>query len=202
MPRIVSGRAEKTDQVVVLPSSLEDASKSPPGLYRIGLLAICLSIFAFFTALVIAYLWRSNLGPYAPPIRIPRTLWISTALILASSITFEIARRMFRRGNWRVASRLVLTTASLGAGFWRRRLQRGVNYSRAAHFMCTILTAQFFYLVYRITRSALDRRHDRDGRSAVRPPQTPRADGRGVLLLALPGSSVAGAVPGAARGMN
>ncbi|HEV8147711.1 MAG TPA: cytochrome c oxidase subunit 3 [Bryobacteraceae bacterium] len=146
MSRIVSGRAEKTDQVVVLPSSLEDPSKAPPGLYRIGLLAICLSIFAFFTALVIAYIWRSNLGPYAAPIQIPRTLWISTALILSSSVTFEIARRMFRSGDWRAASNLLRATASLGAGFlaaqitaWRQLISSGAFNAHNPH-------STFFYL--------------------------------------------------------
>ena len=40
MSRLLSDRAEKTDQVVVLPVSLEDPSKSPPGLYRVGLVSI------------------------------------------------------------------------------------------------------------------------------------------------------------------
>ncbi|MGD1098608.1 MAG: hypothetical protein ABSB35_42355, partial [Bryobacteraceae bacterium] len=64
MANILSDRAGKTDQVVVLPVSLEDPSKSPPGLYRIGLIATCVSIFAFFTALVLAYYWRSHHPPY------------------------------------------------------------------------------------------------------------------------------------------
>ena len=53
MARLVSDRAEKTDRFVVLPSSLEDPNKAPPGTYRIVLLSSCGSILAFFTALVI-----------------------------------------------------------------------------------------------------------------------------------------------------
>src|ERR1051326_2795120 len=96
---LLSDRAGKTSRVVVLPSSLEDPSKSPPGTYRIGLLAACGSIFAFFTALVIAYYWRSHTPPYWEPVPLPKTLWISTAIILVSSVTFESARRTFRRGD-------------------------------------------------------------------------------------------------------
>src|SRR5258706_9076785 len=146
MSRIVSGRAENTDQVVVLPSSLEDPSKAPPGLYRVGLLAICASILAFFTAMVIAYLWRSHMPPYWTPIQLPKMLWVSTALILASSGTFEIGRRMFRRGEWRIASHLLLATASLGAGFlaaqvtaWRHLIASGVFHAQNPH-------STFFYL--------------------------------------------------------
>jgi len=146
MSRILSDRAEKTDQVVVLPVSLEDPSKAPPGLYRVGLIATCLSILAFFTALVLAYYWRSKRPPFWDPIPLPKTLWVSTALILASSMTFEAARRLFRRGKWRVASRLLLATASLGAGFlasqltaWRELVRHGAYLAQNPH-------SSFFYL--------------------------------------------------------
>ncbi len=146
MSRILSDRAEKTDQVVVLPVSLEDPSKAPPGLYRVGLIATCLSILAFFTALVLAYYWRSKRPPFWDPIPLPKTLWVSTALILASSMTFEAARRLFRRGKWRVASQLLLATASLGAGFlasqltaWRELVRHGAYLAQNPH-------SSFFYL--------------------------------------------------------
>jgi cytochrome c oxidase subunit 3 len=146
MARILSDRAEKTDQVVVLPASLEDPSKSPPGLYRVGLTATCVSIFAFFTALVLAYFWRARTPPFWDPIPLPKTLWLSTALILASSATFEAARRVFRRGRWRLASHLLLITASLGAGFlasqlsaWRELINEGAYLMQNPH-------SSFFYL--------------------------------------------------------
>src|SRR3954453_17350572 len=122
MSRIVSDRADKTDQEVGLPSSLEDASKSPPGLYRIGVGAACGSILAFFTALVIAYMWRAQRPPYWDPIRLPGVLGLSPALILASSATFEYARRVFRKGRWRTATHLLIATACLGAAFLATQL--------------------------------------------------------------------------------
>jgi hypothetical protein len=57
---LLSDRAGKTSSVVLLPASLEDPSKSPPGMYRLGLLIACGSILAFFTALVVAFYWRSR----------------------------------------------------------------------------------------------------------------------------------------------
>jgi cytochrome c oxidase subunit 3 len=146
MPRILSDRAQRTDQVVVLPASLEDPSKSPPGLYRVGVAATCASIFALFTALVIAYYWRSRTPPFWEPIELPTTLWLSTGLILASSLTFEGARRVFRHGRWRLASNLLLVTASLGAAFvasqltaWRQLVRHGVYMAQNPH-------SSFFYL--------------------------------------------------------
>jgi cytochrome c oxidase subunit III len=146
MSRILSDRAQKTDQVVVLPSSLEDPSIPVPGLYRVGLIAICISITVFFFSLVLAYYWRSSHPPFWEPIRLPETLWISTALILASSVTFEAGRRFFRKGSWRVASRFFIATACLGAGFlsaqitaWRELVAQGAFLSQNPH-------SSFFYL--------------------------------------------------------
>ncbi len=147
MSRILSDRAQKTDQVVVLPSSLEDPNKSVPGLYRVGLAAICVSISVFFISLVLAYYWRSSHPPFWAPIHLPETLWISTAIILASSVTFEAARRVFRHGRWRLASHLFIATACLGVAFlvaqitaWRELVDQGFYLSQNPH-------SSFFYLL-------------------------------------------------------
>jgi cytochrome c oxidase subunit III len=146
MARIISDRANKTDQVVLLPSSLEDPTKAPPGAYRILIWTVCASVSAFFAALVIAYIWRSGMASYWQPFRLPRVLWLSTALILASSATLETARRVFRRGLWRVADRLLLATAALGLAFlgaqlvaWRDLLGQGAYLLDNPH-------GAFFYL--------------------------------------------------------
>ena len=146
MARLVSDRAEKTDSVVVLPSSLDDPNKAPPGTYRIVLLSTCGSILAFFTALVIAYYWRSRTPPYWDPIPLPKTLWLSTGFILASSVTFEVARRVFRRGEYRLASRFLMASGCLGAAFlasqltaWRELVKIGAYLNQNPH-------SSFFYL--------------------------------------------------------
>jgi cytochrome c oxidase subunit 3 len=146
MSRLLSDRADNTDQVVVLPSALEDPSKSPPGLYRVGLLTACISISAFFIALVIAYYWRKMTPPFWDPVPIPKTLRLSTILILISSATFETARQLFRRGRYRIASHFFLLTASLGAAFlasqltaWRSLVMHGAFLARNPH-------SSFFYL--------------------------------------------------------
>lgn len=146
MARLVSDRAEKTDSVVILPSSLEDPNKAPPGTYRVILLSACGSILAFFTALVIAYFWRSRTPPYWDPIPLPKALWTSTGLILASSITFEWARRVFRKGQYRLASRFLTASGCLGVGFlasqltaWRALVRVGAYLNQNPH-------SSFFYL--------------------------------------------------------
>src|SRR5579863_3645503 len=146
MSRLVSDRAEKTASVVVLPASLGEPGNSPPGTLRVVLLSTCGSIFAFFASLIIAYFWRSRTPPFWSPIDLPPTLWLSTALIVASSVPFERARRIYRRGDHRGASHLFVITACLGAGFlfsqvtaWRELVRAGVYLSRNPH-------SSFFYL--------------------------------------------------------
>jgi cytochrome c oxidase subunit 3 len=146
MARLLSDRAGNTDQVVVLPSALEDPSKSVPGIYRVGLLTACISISAFFIALVIAYYWRKHTPPFWDPVAIPKTLRLSTVLILLSSATFETARQLFRRGQWRIALQFLLATASLGTAFlasqltaWRSLVMHGAYLAKNPH-------SSFFYL--------------------------------------------------------
>ena len=143
---LLSDRAGKTSDVVLLPASLEDPSKSPPGLYRVGLLIACGSILAFFAALVVAFYWRASTPPFWAPIALPHTLWLSTTIILVSSVTFEAARRAFRRGSHPLAARLLILTACLGMAFlasqlaaWRVLVQRGYYLSQNPY-------SSFFYM--------------------------------------------------------
>jgi cytochrome c oxidase subunit 3 len=146
MDPIVSDRARNTDQMVVLPSALEDPNRPRPGLARLGLFSLCAAIFAFFLALVFAYIWRSRMPPFWDPIPLPGVLWLSTTIIVASSVTFEIARRLFRKGEWQVASRWLLATSVLAAAFLACQLSGWRVLVREGAFMVENPHASFFYL--------------------------------------------------------
>jgi cytochrome c oxidase subunit 3 len=129
---LLSDRAGKTAQVMVMPASLEDRTRAPAGLYRLGLLLTCGWIFTFFGALEVAFFWRANTMAFWEPIPLPMTLWVSTGIIVASSAVFEKARRLYRQGEHRMASRLLLVTACGGAAFlasqltaWHELMRRG-----------------------------------------------------------------------------
>jgi len=143
---LLSDRAGKTAEVVVLPSSTEDPSKSPPGLYRLGALLTCGAVSTFFAALVIAYYWRKASPGVWDQIPLPRSLWISTAIIVSSSVCFEIARRIYRKGRHGLAARLLLITACLGVAFlgaqiyaWRTLVARGAYLDQNPY-------SSFFYI--------------------------------------------------------
>jgi cytochrome c oxidase subunit 3 len=143
---MLSDRAEKTDQVVVLPASLDDPNTAPPGLYRVGFYATCVSIFAFFVAMVIAYIWRAQTAKYWEPIELPSVLRLSTTVIFLSSVSFEIARRYYRRGDRPVYNKLMVLTVLLTLGFlalqvsaWLDLWKQGVYLKKNPH-------SSFFYI--------------------------------------------------------
>jgi cytochrome c oxidase subunit III len=146
MSRLLSDRAAKTSDVVVLPATLEDPKRTPAGVYRVSLLAICGSIFAFFAALVIAYWWRSQTPPFWDPIPLPGALWVSTALMLASSATFETGRRVFRQGGYRRAMQWLTVTAGLGVAFLISQLTAWRALVRFGAFLAANPHSTFFYL--------------------------------------------------------
>jgi cytochrome c oxidase subunit 3 len=146
MARIVSDRASRTDQVVVLPSSLEDPTKAPPGAFRVLIWTLCASISAFFAALMIAYVWRAGTGPYWQPVVFPPVLWLSTAIIALSSVTFETARRVFRRGRPRLALRFLVATAALGLVFLAAQLDAWRELVKQGAYMMDNPHGAFFYI--------------------------------------------------------
>ena len=66
----------------------------PPEGYRIGVLLVLASVTMLFAALVSAYVVNHA---HSMPIQMPAVLWLSTIVILASSVTMEISRRALRR---------------------------------------------------------------------------------------------------------
>jgi cytochrome c oxidase subunit 3 len=109
----------------------------PPEGYRIAIWMALASITVLFLALSSAYIVnRARLQPIATP----PVLWVSTSLILASSLTVEIARRALRR---RLENRFkiwITATMILGLCFlaaqivlWRQLVARGFYVNRNQH---------------------------------------------------------------------
>ena len=115
--------------------------------YRIGMWVALASIAMMFTSLSSAYIVRSGGAKDWVPIAMPRVLFASTALILISSVTLEIARRSLRRSLHNAYAKYVLLTALLGIGFlasqliaWRQLAAQGVYVASHPH-------SSFFYLL-------------------------------------------------------
>ena len=143
---MLSDRAERTSEVVVLPASLGDPSTPPPGLYRVGFLATCGSIFAFFAGLVVCYIWRAQSANYWAPIQLPPILRLSTTVIFLSSLTFEAARRLYRRGERPAYTRLMVVTAALTLCFLALQTSAWMDLFRQGAFLSQNPHSSFFYI--------------------------------------------------------
>jgi cytochrome c oxidase subunit 3 len=115
--------------------------------YRIGMWVALASITMMFTALSSAYIVRAASSSDWQPLKMPRILLLSTALILVSSGTLEAARRKWKDTVNNTQKRWLLVTVVLGVGFlisqllaWRQLVQQGVYVASNPH-------SSFFYLL-------------------------------------------------------
>jgi cytochrome c oxidase subunit 3 len=117
-----------------------------PARYRIGVWVAMGSILMLFVALTSAYIVRSAAAPDWKPVAMPKILWLSTGLLIVSSLTFEIARRSLKQQRDQLYTRWLINTAALGVGFvvsqlfaWRQLAKQGV-------YLSTNPYSSFFYL--------------------------------------------------------
>ncbi|MCI0663677.1 MAG: cytochrome c oxidase subunit 3 [Acidobacteria bacterium] len=108
----------------------------PPEGYRIAVRLALVSITMLFLALTSAYIFNRAKNH---PIIMPQALWVSTALILISSLTMEFARRNLRRSESRFRI-WIMATVLLGVGFlisqlvaWRQLVAEGFYINRNFH---------------------------------------------------------------------
>jgi len=104
------------------------------------------SILMLFVALTSAYIVRSASSNDWRPVAMPKVLWLSTALIIISSITMEFSRRSLKSNNSSAYLRWLLSTVLLGVGFvvaqlfaWRQLVRQGV-------YLASNPFNSFFYL--------------------------------------------------------
>jgi cytochrome c oxidase subunit 3 len=130
--------------------SREDALE--PAKYRIGIWVGLGSISMLFFALTSAYIWRQNESlksttPDWVALQVPMALWLSTGIILLSSITFEIARRALKRNQYEKFKGWISLTTVLGLLFlagqilaWRQLAAQGIYLQSHPH-------SSFFYVI-------------------------------------------------------
>ncbi|PYU26002.1 MAG: hypothetical protein DMG30_03325 [Acidobacteria bacterium] len=104
-------------------------------------------IIMFFMALTSSFLVRKGLGNDWVAFNFPRILWLNTLILLASSITIQIARRHLREDEKAAFKRWWSVTTSLGILFlagqfiaWRQLARQGV-------FLVTNPSSSFFYVL-------------------------------------------------------
>lgn len=125
-----------------------DPDRFVPGKSRILTLFLLLVVIMTFGGLAAAYIVIStnNVAEWQP-FSLPIGVWISTALILASSITYQLGKSATDRENQPAAKKWFIVTTVLGAAFissqllaWLALVERGV-YLRGNPY------AGFFYIL-------------------------------------------------------
>jgi cytochrome c oxidase subunit 3 len=109
----------------------------PPEGYRIAVWMAMVSVTMLFLTLTSAYIFNRAKNH---PIVMPQVLWLSTTLIVASSITVETARRALRRRAERGFRIWIIVTMTLGFGFliaqlvaWRHLIESGFYVNKNFH---------------------------------------------------------------------
>lgn len=93
-----------------------------------------------FGAMIAVFIYRSEAGSFWGHLRIPGVLWATTAILLASSATFELGRKRLLRHDQRGFFRLTVWTAVLGLLFlagqiaaWLQIIHSGIVLRRNPH---------------------------------------------------------------------
>jgi cytochrome c oxidase subunit 3 len=90
------------------------------GAGTIGMAILLVSLTVLFAASTFAFVLirsRATVWPPAGFPKIPSTLWLSTIVILASSVTIQMALNAIKRGNERALVRMLWATLALGILF-------------------------------------------------------------------------------------
>ncbi len=115
------------------------------------------AIVMFFVALSSAYVVSQSSADYWVTFRIPKAFYISTAVILASSVSIQLALITIRKGQARATLAWILVTLLLGGAFtWNQRAGWSELMSRGYFLVSKVMGAQDQYGVdYSILRKGV-----------------------------------------------
>ncbi|HKP13765.1 MAG TPA: cytochrome c oxidase subunit 3 [Blastocatellia bacterium] len=122
-----------------------------PNKFRIGMWVAMASIVMLFVSLTSAYVLRQSKGLSEAhdwfPLHMPRVLWLTTALLLASSATIEMARRALRRSRYGWFRLLIILTGLLGLGFLAGQLRAWLVLVARGVYVYSHPHSSFFYIL-------------------------------------------------------
>ena len=123
-----------------------DGFRYSPARYRVGIWVAIASIVMLFTALTSAYIVRMASSNDWTPLVMPKVLWLSTTVILISSVTIEISKRSLQRAKDSQYGLWLALTAMLGTVFVGSQYAAWRNLARQGVYMATNPHSSFFYL--------------------------------------------------------
>ncbi len=125
----------------------EEGGTLPIHTAQIGLWMFLATISMLFAGFTSAYLVRQTTGTDWAPIPLPPLLWLSTTLLLLSSVTIEIGKARWRQSQPDSLKGWLLVTTLLGVAFavgqvfaWRQLAALGIYLPSNPH-------SSFFYIL-------------------------------------------------------
>lgn len=101
-----------------------------------------------FAGVIAAYIMISTNGVAEwTPFKLPVQLWVSTALIMASSITYAVSHSARRAGNHAKARTFLLATTVLGGVFISSQILAWLELVRRGYYLQSNPYAGFFYFM-------------------------------------------------------
>jgi cytochrome c oxidase subunit 3 len=130
------------------PDYFPEASSYPSNKSRILMFFLLLVVLMTFAGLIGAYVMISTNGVLEwNPFDLPYQVWMSTALILASSVTYTIAQRAVNANQHQRTKNFLLATSVLGAMFIASQILAWYALVRRGVYMESNPYAGFFYII-------------------------------------------------------
>lgn len=130
--------------------SLKEHNERKAKSYKMLLWFGMLSMFMMFAGLTSAYVVSTSRPDWLNDFVMPNAFIISTVVIIASSITFHLAKNAMQKGNRQATTALLLTTLGLGIAFVAAQFY-GFSQVIAAGYYFTgaesTITTSFLYIV-------------------------------------------------------
>ncbi len=126
----------------------EEVQPYPSNKLRIAMWFLLLVVLMTFGGLISAYVVIATNGVLEwKPFALPVQIWISTVLILASSLTYKIAQSAVNSDNQPKAKKWFVATTALGGMFIASQLLAWLELVRKGYYMASNPYAGFFYIL-------------------------------------------------------
>lgn len=108
------------------------------------------SMFMMFAGLTSAYVVSTSRPDWLSNFKLPDAFMISTVLIIASSVTFHLAKNAIKKDNRNLATAMLLATLALGIGFVSAQFNGFSEVIKAGYYFTgagSTVTTSFLYIV-------------------------------------------------------
>ena len=127
---------------------IEEADPNSSNKFRIAMWFLLLVVLMTFGGLISAYIVISTNGVMEwQPFALPVQVWVSTVLILASSVTYTIAQKALNAANQQKAKTWFLATTIFGGMFIASQLLAWFELVRRGVYVQSNPYAGFFYIL-------------------------------------------------------